>query len=87
MITQFLLQPDIWIGASDSVSEGAWIWDSTGKPMSPGYQGWLPGRPESTCAGGSNYDCALYRYGSSSLPMWDDFPCTNTFGGICELQP
>ena len=77
---------DLWIGASDSESEGMWIWDATGEKLSPGYQGWIPGIPESSCGGASAYDCAFYTLGNS-LPLWNDFSCTNNFGGICELQP
>ena len=83
----FPSQPGLWIGASDTASEGIFIWDSTGKNMAPGYQGWIAGRPYANC-GDPSADCALYTTGSgSSLPKWIDLPCTNTYGGICELQP
>jgi len=73
------------MGASDSSKEGLWIWDSTGNRMSPGYQGWAPGRPYSSCQD-SSADCAAYNI-SSSLPAWGDVSCTVSYGGICELQP
>ncbi len=79
----------LWIGASDTASKGTWIWDSTGNKMSPGYQGWLPARPFSSCSVYSSYDCAIYHYdGTGTIPMWGDVPCTVLYsGGICELQP
>ncbi len=81
----------MWIGLSDTTSEGTWLWDSTGKKMSPGYVGWIPSRPISTgvaCCSTCepNYDCAYYgKY--TSLPAWHDETCSNNHGGICELQP
>lgn len=82
----------MWIGASDSASKGAWVWDGSGKKLSPGYQGWMPGYPKSTCKFASNYDCAVYYWDYCpqciiSLPRWYDLECTNNYGGICELQP
>ncbi len=77
----------MWIGASDTASEGTWVWDSTGKPMSPGYMAWAPGRPYSSC--GTSYDCAIYSYTDIiTLSEWFDVPCSSSAGGgICELQP
>jgi len=75
----------LWIGASDTSKEGTFIWDDSGKALTPGYQGWLPGHPYSSC-GNSTADCAAYNI-SSSLPAWGDFPCTSSYGGVCELQP
>ncbi len=75
----------LWIGASDTASEGSFIWDSTGRKMSPGYQSWAPGHPFSSC-GDTSADCAAYNI-ASAIPAWIDLPCANAYGGICELQP
>jgi len=75
----------LWIGASDTVSEDTWVWESTGKNLSPGYMGWVPGFPTSTCSNNTS-DCVGYYIGST-LPAWIDFSCTYSYGGICELQP
>jgi len=77
---------DLWLGASDTTSEGTYVWDSTGKPMSPGYQGWGPGGPVSDCRG-SSYDCLVYSRSYTTLPAWYEGVCTTLLGGICELQP
>ncbi len=59
--------------------------------MSPGYTGWMPGHPTSSC-GSTTADCVLYTYngsgGISDLPMWIDILCEYPYvGGICELHP
>jgi len=77
---------------SDTDSEGRFVWNSTGKPMSPGYIGWAPGRPYSTgdctysCTQYLALDCAAYST-FSALPAWTDEVCSFRNGGICELQP
>jgi len=75
----------MWIGASDTASEGTFIWDSTGKLMVPGYVGWHSGNPQSSC-GTSTWDCAVYTT-YKTLPDWVDTTCSDEWGGICELQP
>ncbi len=75
---------DLWIGASDSASEGTFVWDSTGKKMSPGYQGWYPEFPFPSCVD-SSYDCVVI---STTFPAWYNQKCSSySLGGICELQP
>ena len=75
----------LWIGLSDTASEANFIWDSTGKKLSPGYMSWAPGYPLSYCET-SNGDCVAYNI-SSTFPAWVDLNCTSNYGGICELQP
>lgn len=77
----------LWIGAIDVAREGTWVWYSTGKPLSPGYQGWAPNEPGNTCTS-FDEDCAVYAPGSGGPPKWADVDCTSLRGGgICELQP
>jgi len=75
----------LWIGLSDTASEANFIWDSTGKKLSPGYMGFAPGYPLSSCANDTS-DCVAYDV-SNGLPAWKDISCTSNYGGICELQP
>ena len=81
----FSLILDFWIGAKDESSEGIFVWNSTGKNLSPGYQGWSPGYPISLCAT-NKYDCVVITT-SYQFPAWIDTSCSSNFGGICELQP
>lgn len=83
--TQLFNFTALWLGASDTASEGQFIWDSTGKKMVPGYVGWYPGYPQSAC-GTSTFDCAVYNT-YQTLPAWVDDFCSDKLGGICELQP
>ncbi len=77
----------LFLGASDSASEGKFIWDSTGRVMSPGYQGWATGYPTCACGTTSN-DCLVYGTSTNNtLPSWIDASCTASYGGICESQP
>lgn len=88
MMLLFLLS-GLWIGASDSFlegyREGTFVWESTGKNMSPGYQGWAPGYPLTNCVT-ENYDCVMITV-TYPFPAWIDTSCSSNFGGICELQP
>ena len=77
----------MWIGATDVDIEGAFVWDSTGKKLVPGFVSWIPGSPTSYGCGGEFYDCAYYARAATSVPAWDDYDCASVNGGICELQP
>jgi len=79
----FITITAIWIGLSETVGEGTFIWDSTGKRLSPGYQAWYPGEPTSDCSG-DYYACVYY---GGTFPGWVDGLCGYAIGGICELQP
>lgn len=74
------------MGLSDSAKEGNFVWDSTGKNLSPGYMGWAEGHPVYSSCGGSFTNCVSYDT-STALPAWIDANCDALYGGICELQP
>ncbi len=76
----------LWVGANDRISEGAFVWDSTGKKLSSGYQGWRAGYPLSSYLT-STYDWVMITDSSNTFPSWIDTSCLSNFGGICELQP
>ena len=84
-IISFSMRIVLWIGLSESASEYNFVWDSTGKKLSPGYMSWAPGYPLSTCDSNTS-DCVAYNI-ASALPAWTDLSCTSSYGGICELQP
>lgn len=84
-----------WVGASDSVTEGAWTWvtgpeagtqfwsgraaGSGGAVVGGQYNAWLAGQPDDA---GSNEDC-LQLYGASS---WNDLPCSyGSLGYVIEV--
>ena len=64
-----------WIGASDTASEGSWIWvDGSGLD---GYTNWGGKNPD----GRPNEDCALINDG-----QWNDVPCNLGRPYICKLN-
>lgn len=66
-----------WLGATDNLKEGEWIWQSSGKTMT--YSNWTVGEPNN-CCGGEN--CLEM---SANLGTWNDASCTNSFSVLCEF--
>ncbi|XP_061183285.1 perlucin-like [Saccostrea echinata] len=69
-----------WIGFSDIVVEGEWIWTSTQEP--PTYSDWYPGQPDDLK---HHQDCGQLLGGSFGF-HWDDEICTRTNNFICEKE-
>ncbi|KAM9335515.1 uncharacterized protein ABDE67_020502 [Symphorus nematophorus] len=73
-----------WIGLSDREKEGTWEWID-GSPTSKGPTYWEKDQPDN--GGGDprfpDEDCA-YMYTSSRYTLWNDRPCENSWGWICE---
>ena len=63
----------VWIGASDSGSEGDWRWVADDSAVDDGYDAWDVTEPLSTG------DCAQLENGS-----WSAHSCTLTGGYVCE---
>ncbi|XP_027220713.2 C-type lectin domain family 7 member A [Penaeus vannamei] len=73
-----------WIGASDETDEGEWLWTDL-SPVAMGAPFWSP--TGSSCSetepkGGANSDCAALN--PNKFYYFDDLPCSNTAGVICE---
>ncbi|CAL4068040.1 unnamed protein product, partial [Meganyctiphanes norvegica] len=71
---------NFWMGASDSHSEGEWLWTSGGT-VDSGI--WYSGEPNNA-GGGSGEDCMLW-WGSDIYGYIDE-PCTESFNYICEAD-
>jgi hypothetical protein len=88
---------EAWIGASDAVLEGAWLWvvdgrlfwlgDGSGQAFGGAYVNWSSGEPN----GGATSDCAraVPRSPDSSNPdaRWADLDCDLLRGAVCEAFP
>ena len=86
------LSGDGWLSATDSETEKTWKWaagpesgtafynETTGLPISGGYNGWASGEPNDY---GSGEDCG-YMY-SSQNGEWNDFPCSAQQGYVVEF--
>ncbi|NQV52398.1 MAG: gliding motility-associated C-terminal domain-containing protein, partial [Flavobacteriales bacterium] len=64
-----------WIGLSDAVSEGTFVWDN-GEPVS--YTNWTVGEPNNS----GNEDCVqLYTTGT-----WNDVTCAGSYPAVIEVN-
>jgi hypothetical protein len=70
-----------WIGLTDEVAEGEFIWvDGTALQVDD-FDDWLEGEPNDFDAG---EDCVGYRFQSGGLPLgWNDETCSREYGFIC----
>jgi hypothetical protein len=64
----------VWLGASDTTTEGSWLWN-TGETVV--FTNWDSGQPDN---GSGSEDCALMR-GSG---RWNDDQCGSDHGYVCE---
>ncbi len=76
LVATFGSSAKYWIGASDELQEGTWLWDS-GEPWS--FTAWCPGEPNNW----SNEDYAVLNWRSSGC--WNDWHEYHTNYGIVEI--
>ncbi|XP_072042492.1 uncharacterized protein [Amphiura filiformis] len=72
---------NVWIGLSDVVTEGSWIWDDG---TAYGYTNWAPQQPDNYLG---NDDCVHFRHGDD-VGLWNDYPCDSPWvsGYICKMR-
>ncbi|KAL4230752.1 Collectin sub- member 10 (C-type lectin) [Mactra antiquata] len=70
-----------WIGGTDAVSEGEWVWALIVQPVIE-YTNWSPGNPNDA-NGGKHQDC-MAMYGATG--QWDDGWCETEHNFICEID-
>ncbi|XP_061169376.1 perlucin-like [Saccostrea echinata] len=68
-----------WIGGTDVLIDGQWIWITTQKRMS--YTDWNPGEPN----GALRESCLMLHNGKSNF-HWNDQPCDSKLFFICEKE-
>jgi hypothetical protein len=76
------LTPDllaVWLGATDSNSEGQFVW-ITGELVD--FNVWATGEPNNGGTNGEN--CAILINSGTRAGFWDDRPCDVAFPYICE---
>ncbi len=74
--------PDIWMGANDQVTEGAFLWvDAT--PFT--YTNWRSGEPNDNGPNNTGEDCMLIE-GDNPAREWDDRSCAGLLPYICERK-
>jgi cysteine-rich repeat protein len=73
-----LLHKDTWIGGSDIVSEGAYVWDD-GEPWE--FAPWKPGEPSGDV---DHHDCIKL---TGAQVAFDDDDCSQKHTFLCERSP
>ena len=68
-----------WIGLSDIVYEGDWVWTSS--QSSAIYSDWSPNQPDNYQA---HQDCAMF-FAPDGF-HWNDHYCTVKAAYICEME-
>jgi hypothetical protein len=78
---------NIWLGGSDQVTEGSWVWESgdvfwlgvaDGTPVDDRFSAWKLGQPNNS----SNQDCGMMLEGAA--PEWSDEGCGGDHRIACE---
>lgn len=73
--TDCLSTENTWIGGSDAVTEGTWVW-TDGTPFS--FTDWYVSDPD----GGTSQNCV--GFWTSLQNTWIDVGCTSSLYYICE---
>ncbi|KAK7478821.1 hypothetical protein BaRGS_00029920 [Batillaria attramentaria] len=68
-----------WLGGTDIITEGHWVWLSSKEPISQGFSDWYPGQPDQ---GGGDQDC-LVAWKAHDSYRWGDLHCFTTLQFIC----
>jgi len=67
----------LWLGGSDSITEGTFVWDGSGVPTS--FTNWSPNNPDNA---GGDQDCVRMWL---DIGQWDDAWCNATvLATMCE---
>lgn len=75
------LGPEVWIGGTDAISEGKFVW-TNGQAWT--FSSWKDGTPLDP---GGNRDCVMLSTTNGSLPVFECRFCTEKRGYVCEGQP
>ncbi|GFN89910.1 C-type lectin [Plakobranchus ocellatus] len=72
----------IWLGGSDLVKSGEWIWSRSGVPVNQ-FDDWAPNQPDGSSDSTDTEDCMelnIDKYGGH----WNDDQCEHRQRFICE---
>ncbi|XP_046899195.1 CD209 antigen-like protein E isoform X2 [Hypomesus transpacificus] len=82
------LNKRVWIGLTDTVTEGTFIWVDGTPLTTPKF--WIPGQPDNKqYSGNLDEDCGeiFPTYFSAAPPQtWNDAPCKNINYWVCERR-
>ena len=72
----------LWLGGSDSATEGIWLWEPINTTIGSGtYDEWYPGQPDNYR---SKEHCLHMR--QSYTWMWNDIRCDFSMTSVCEIE-
>ena len=80
-LDRFGAWPDLYLGLTDEVNEGEWLW-LDGSPLT--VNNWLSGEPNNS--GNEDY-AEIIRSSSSHIYLWNDDPGTEKQGYLLEINP
>ena len=69
---------EVWIGGSDLVHEGRWLWMNSDQNINSGYTNWEPGQPDNWKEG------HCMRLWADHAHHWDDFNCSEKYPFVCQ---
>ncbi|VDI74609.1 Hypothetical predicted protein [Mytilus galloprovincialis] len=72
---------DFWLGGTDEVIEGVWVWAPTGKDLT--YTNWFPGDPDNWKTGENCLELSWYH---GTHGTWNDQECSFESHFICETE-
>ncbi|XP_031673670.1 CD209 antigen-like protein C isoform X1 [Oncorhynchus kisutch] len=78
----FKLKKRVWIGLTDSVSEGTWKWVDGTPLTTPRY--WNDNQPDSGDPSGEEDCVEIHKDWIFPLKAWNDMPCYWKLNWICE---
>ncbi|XP_036789851.1 C-type lectin domain family 4 member E-like [Oncorhynchus mykiss] len=78
----FKLKKRVWIGLTDSVSEGTWKWVDGTPLTNPRY--WNDHQPDSGDPSGEEDCVEIHKDWIFPLKAWNDMPCDWKLNWICE---
>ncbi len=65
-----------WLGITDIVTEGVWLYESDGQPIT--YSNWFKAEPNNH---GGDEGCVHVQPASTN---WNDIECYNVYAHVCE---
>ena len=68
----------VWMGGSDVIVEGEWLWAVSKARVSAGFTSWAPGEPDDWK---NHQDCMSFKY---QWKHWDDDHCAAEYPFICQ---
>ncbi|KAL3883389.1 hypothetical protein ACJMK2_029657 [Sinanodonta woodiana] len=73
------IDDQFWVGASDLLFEGEWMWMTSNTRVSTQLIHWAPGNPSNS---NSNENCMTFLNDGT----WNDAPCSLLFHYTCEKE-